>query len=75
VGSACPNSIAYYWGNIDFSNDNSCNGWLSIKNDGYELYLSLPAGEFTLSDQETKHLTPGQAAEALWKMFTHNLER
>lgn len=73
-GIAGPNSIAYSWGSTHFSNDNSCNGWLSVEDDGSELSLSLPMGGFELPDQETKHLTPEQAAEALWKMFTHNLE-
>lgn len=74
-GIAGPNSIAYSWGSTNISNDNSSNGWLSVEEDGSELSLSLPMSGFTLPEQETKHLNPEQAAAALWKMFTHNLEQ
>ena len=49
--------------------ENTANGWMNIKSDDYELFLSWNAFAHTNKEEL---LTPQQAAEALWKEFLGN---
>lgn len=69
-GISGTDSIAFSWGNIDFSSDNNCNGWVCVEDDGVGLSLVLAAGGLSAPQDTTTHLTIVQAAETLWDMFS-----
>lgn len=73
-GISGQNEIAYSIGNTDYSNDNSCNGMLSIQDDGYEVYVRFSFGGFNTQGLENKNLTPEEAAKFLWIDLTKCLE-
>jgi TIR domain len=69
--------IGYVAGKFRLDDDNSYNESLHIANDPYELKLSaIGMAIFAApSDFDIKMLTPGEAAEYLWRVFARSLER
>lgn len=66
--------IAYSVGNFSLDNDNSRNGMLSIEDDGYELYVTLPFGGMNTQGLESGKYTPEEAVKFLWIDLTKCLE-
>lgn len=71
------NQISYAEGFYDVDNDNSMNDWLSIKDNGYELYFSKPTMYFgNLSDEimNKEKWSSYDSSKYLWLRFTERLE-
>ncbi len=66
-------AISYYDNVNSYDNDNSCNGWVSIEDDGSDLYLTGTTLNFYGDNPE--RLPPEQAAELLWQGFAEQIER
>ncbi|MCP4367585.1 MAG: toll/interleukin-1 receptor domain-containing protein [Deltaproteobacteria bacterium] len=75
VGGPISNdTIAYYEGNFNFDNDNSCNDWLDVCNDGFDLGLKASGATWSgLGNAKDKIMSPEKAAEYLWVRFTNHV--
>ncbi|MAC84292.1 MAG: hypothetical protein CL624_09170 [Arcobacter sp.] len=70
------NQISYAEGFHDVNNDNSMNDWISIENDGYELYFSKTSMYFgNLSDEimNKEKWSSYDSSKYLWLRFTEQL--
>lgn len=74
-GTSFSNSILYSENSIDISNDSSMNDFLSIEDDGYNLYFRLSNMWFGFPKPENDLVDIKGAAEYLWKRFTSYLEK
>lgn len=75
-GPLSPDSIAYYSGHFDIDSDNSCNGWLTVSDDGSRLGFEASNMPFQGPySEKNQMLGPGQAAECLWRWFTETLNQ
>lgn len=74
-GFMSSDSIAYQTGKFNIESDNSYNDMLSIVDDKHSLGFQ-PSGLLSIGQQflENNILNSEQAAEYLWRSFTHNLD-
>ncbi|MHC4594649.1 MAG: toll/interleukin-1 receptor domain-containing protein [Planctomycetota bacterium] len=73
-GPLSSNSIAYNSGYFDIDLDNSCNGWVTVTDDGRKLGFEPPITPFgSPYTEKSEILGPEQAAECFWRRFTENL--
>jgi nucleoside phosphorylase len=67
-------AIFYREGTSRISADNSFNDWITVANDGTEMYLERSNMWIGHGSTANKRVNPEQAAEYLWRRFTSYLE-
>lgn len=72
LGRIFTNQIVY---SSDPNATNSMNEWISVADDGEELYLKSGGMSNMMSSQQTDRLTPHAAAELFWGILTRQLQR
>lgn len=73
-GMMSDNQIAYSEGQFDLNNDNSLNDWITVADDGHEIFLQPSGMGFHYGQTPDKKLYVQEAAEYLWKRFMALLE-
>ncbi|MCB1807754.1 MAG: hypothetical protein KDJ99_22140, partial [Candidatus Competibacteraceae bacterium] len=63
--------ISFLDGEQSYDTDNHYNGWVSVADDGYDLFLTDTT--LTFYGNSPDKLSPEEAAELLWKGFTDQL--
>jgi len=75
-GPFSADSIAYASGHVDIDSDSSCNGWLTVSDNGRSLGFAASNMPFQSTySEKNKILTPEQAAKCLWQWFTEILNQ
>jgi len=75
-GPISPDSIAYTSGLFDIDSDNSCNGWLSVTDDGVK--VGFEASHMSVDGvypEKDKVIGPERGAQCLWRWFTAELSQ
>ena len=68
-----PQNILYSY-SISMIDNSSYNESLTVKHDGFSIFLEPMMGKHFRSTGESKFMTPEEAARYLWSFFTENLE-
>lgn len=75
-GPLSSDSIAYNSGYFDLDTDNSCNGWITVADDGRKLGFEPSITPFgSPYPEKSDILGPEQAAESFWRWFTDSLNQ
>ena len=75
LGGHAGNGISYAEGrNIDFTNDNSFNDWVSVEDDGSKVYFETSGMNRFQSGDNRKLSTGIEAAEHFWRRLITTLE-
>jgi len=75
-GPISSDSIAYSSGYLNIESDNSCNGWLTVSDNGTALGFEASNMPFQSTySEKNKILTPEQAGKCLWQWFTEILNQ
>jgi len=74
-GILSSNSISYREGDFGFDEDNSCNDWLTVNDEGPQISLKVSGMSFGSPGgvERDSILSPEKAAEYLWTRFTDRL--
>lgn len=76
LGGPTSPGISYAEGrNIDINNDSSYNDWLSVEDDGSDVFLRASSMNVFRSTEKTQFTTGSEGAEYLWRRLIANLEK
>ena len=73
-GISSDNQIAYSEGHFSINNDNSLNDWMTVADDGYEIFLQPFGMGLHMGQTPDKRLDAQEAVKYLWRRFISQLE-